>query len=201
MKQPLSHPALDPSALDQLFRQARTYNAFTGEVDDATLHALYDLLKFGPTTANTCPARFVFVRSAEAKARLGPALDEGNHAKTMAAPCTAIVAYDLAFYEKSPVLFPHTDAKSWFDSKSEADLTTIALRNGSLQGAYLLLAARALGLDCGPMSGFDNAKVDAAFFAGTRIRSNFLMNLGRGDPASIFPRSPRLGFDEACRIE
>ena len=201
MKQPLSHPALDPSALDQLFRQARTYNAFTGEVDDATLHALYDLLKFGPTTANTCPARFVFVRSAEAKARLGPALDEGNHAKTMAAPCTVIVAYDLAFYEKSPVLFPHTDAKSWFDSKSEADLTTIALRNGSLQGAYLLFAARALGLDCGPMSGFDNARVDAAFFAGTKIRSNFLVNLGRGDPASIFPRSPRLGFDEACRIE
>ena len=195
------HQALPASALDQLFRTARTYNAFTGEVDDATLHALYDLLKFGPTTANTCPARFVFVRSAEAKARLGPALDEGNYAKTMAAPCTVIVAYDLAFYEKSPVLFPHTDAKSWFDSKSEAELTTIALRNGSLQGAYLLLAARALGLDCGPMSGFDNAKVDAAFFAGTRIRSNFLMNLGRGDPASIFPRSPRLGFDEACRIE
>ena len=201
MKQPLSHPALDPSALDQLFRQARTYNAFTGEVDDATLHALYDLLKFGPTTANTCPARFVFVRSAEAKARLGPALDEGNHAKTMAAPCTVIVAYDLAFYEKSPVLFPHTDAKGWFDGKTEAQLTTIALRNGSLQGAYLLFAARALGLDCGPMSGFDNAKVDAAFFAGTKIRSNFLVNLGRGDPASIFPRSPRLGFDEACRIE
>ena len=201
MNPPLSHPALDAPALDQLFRQARTYNAFTGEVDDATLHALYDLLKFGPTTANTCPARFVFVRSAEAKARLGPALDEGNHAKTMAAPCTAIVAYDLAFYEKSPVLFPHTDAKGWFDGKTEAQLTTIALRNGSLQGAYLLLAARALGLDCGPMSGFDNAKVDAAFFAGTQVRSNFLMNLGRGDPASIFPRSPRLGFDEACRIE
>ena len=201
MNPPLSHPALDASALDQLFRQARTYNAFTGEVDDATLHALYDLLKFGPTTANTCPARFVFVRSAEAKARLGPALDEGNHAKTMAAPCTVIVAYDLAFYEKSPVLFPHTDAKSWFDSKSEADLTTIALRNGSLQGAYLLLAARALGLDCGPMSGFDNAKVDAAFFPGTSWRSNFLVNLGKGDPASIFPRSPRLGFDEACRID
>jgi len=194
-------PTLPDASLDQLFRQARTYNRFTGEVDDATLRALYDLLKWGPTTSNSCPARIVFVRSQEAKAKLGPALDEGNHAKTMAAPCTAIVAYDLAFYEKSPVLFPHTDAKSWFDSKSEADLTTIALRNGSLQGAYLLLAARALGLDCGPMSGFDNAKVDAAFFAGTRIRSNFLMNLGRGEAASIFPRSPRLGFDEACRIE
>ena len=197
---PSPDATLDPRALDQLFRQARTYNAFSGTVDDATLHQLYDLLKFGPTTANTCPARFVFVRSAEAKAKLEPALDAGNHDKTMAAPVTVIVAYDIAFYEKSPVLFPHTDAKSWFDTKSDAELTTIALRNGSLQGAYLLLAARALGLDCGPMSGFDNAKVDAAFFAGTRIRSNFLVNLGRGDPASIFPRSPRLGFDEACRI-
>jgi len=195
------HQALPAPALDQLFRTARTYNAFGGEVGDDTLHRLYDLLKFGPTTANTCPARFVFVKSAEAKARLGPALDEGNYKKTMAAPCTVIVAYDLAFFEKSPVLFPHTDAKSWFDTKNDAELTTIALRNGSLQGAYLLLAARSLGLDCGPMSGFDNAKVDATFFAGTRIRSNFLVNLGAGDPASIFPRSPRLSFDEACRIE
>jgi len=195
------HQALSAPALDQLFRTARTYNAFGGEVDDDILHRLYDLVKFGPTTANTCPARLVFVKSAEAKARLGPALDEGNYQKTMAAPCTVIVAYDLAFFEKSPVLFPHTDAKSWFDTKNDAELTTIALRNGSLQGAYLLLAARALGLDCGPMSGFDNAKVDAAFFAGTRVRSNFLVNLGAGDPASIFPRSPRLSFDEACRIE
>ena len=194
-------PALDAPVLDRLFRQARTYNAFSGDVSDALLHQLYDLLKFGPTTANTSPARFVFVRSAEAKAKLGPTLDGGNHAKTMAASVTAIVAYDLAFYEKSPVLFPHTESKSWFDSKSDADLITIALRNSSLQGAYLLLAARALGLDCGPMSGFDNAKVDAAFFEGTRIRSNFLVNLGHGDPASIFARSPRLGFDEACRIE
>ena len=196
MSDPLSTPTpdrneLDSVTLDQLFRQARTYNAFSGEVSDETLHVLYDLVKFGPTTANTCPARFVFVRSAEAKAKLGPTLDAGNHAKTMAAPVTVIVAYDLAFYEKTPVLFPHTDAKPWFDGKPEADLTTIALRNSSLQGAYLLLAARALGLDCGPMSGFDNA----------RIHSNFLVNLGRGDPASIFPRSPRLGFEEACRIE
>lgn len=192
--------ALGQPALDQLFLQARTYNAFSGEISDDTLHRLYDLLKFGPTTANTCPARFVFVKSAQAKAKLGPALDAGNYQKTMAAPVVAIIAYDLAFYEKLPVLFPHTDARSWFDGKSEAELTTIALRNGSLQGAYLLLAARALGLDCGPMSGFDNAKVDAAFFAGTRIRSNFLVNLGAGDRASIFARSPRLGFDEACRI-
>lgn len=197
----LAAPTLDQPALDQLFLQARTYNAFSGEVTDDTLHRLYDLLKFGPTTANASPARFVFVKSAQAKAKLGPALDAGNHDKTMAAPVVVIVAHDLAFYEKLPVLLPHADAKSWFDSKSEADLTTIALRNGSLQGAYLLLAARALGLDCGPMSGFDNAKVDAAFFSGTRIRSNFLVNLGVGDRASIFARSPRLGFDEACRIE
>ena len=195
------NPTLPDASLDQLFRQARTYNRFGGEVDDATLHALYDLLKWGPTTSNSCPARFVFVRSQEAKAKLGPALDEGNYKKTMAAPCTVIVAYDMAFYEKIPVLFPHTDARGWFDTKPENDLRTIALRNGSLQGAYLLLAARALGLDCGPMSGFDNAKVDAAFFAGTSWRSNFLVNLGKGDPASIFPRSPRLNFDEACRID
>ena len=193
-------PSLDATAFDQLFRQARTYNAFSGEVDDDTLHRLYDLVKWGPTTANTCPARFVFVRSPAAKALLEPALDEGNRAKTMAAPCVAIVGYDMAFYEKSPVLFPHTDAKSWFDTKPDDALETIALRNSSLQGAYLVLAARAIGLDCGPMSGFDNAKVDAAFFAGTRIRSNFLVNLGQGDPASIFPRSPRLGFAEDCRI-
>ena len=192
---------LPATALDQLFRQARTYNAFSGEVDDDVLHQLYDLLKFGPTTANSCPARFLFVRSREAKEKLGPTLDEGNYAKTMAAPVTVIVAYDMAFYEKLPVLFPHVDAKSWFDGKTQDELRTIALRNGSLQGAYLLLAARSLGLDCGPMSGFDNAKVDAAFFAGTTIKSNFLVNLGHGDPASIFARSPRLGFDEACRIE
>jgi 3-hydroxypropanoate dehydrogenase len=194
-------PALSADAFDQLFRQARTYNAFSGEVDDATLERLYELLKWGPTTANTCPARFVFVKSAQARAKLGPALDEGNRAKTLAAPCVVIVAYDLAFYEKLPVLFPHTDAKSWFDGKPDSELETICLRNGSLQGAYLILAARALGLDCGPMSGFDNARVDKAFFAGTRWRSNFLVNLGKGDPSTIFARSPRLSFAEACRIE
>ncbi len=193
--------ALSDKALDTLFRTARTYNAFSGEVSDDTLHQLYDLLKFGPTTANTCPARLVFVRSPEARAKLGPALDEGNYKKSMAAPVVVILAYDMAFYEKSPVLFPHTESKSWFDTKTDAQLETIALRNGSLQGAYLLLAARALGLDCGPMSGFDNAKVDAAFFAGSKVKSNFLINLGHGDRASIFPRSPRLSFDEACRIE
>ena len=193
--------ALGAAALDQLFLQARTYNAFSGPVEDATLHALYDLLKFGPTTANASPARFVFVRSQAAKARLAPALDAGNRDKTLAAPVTVIVGHDMRFYDKLPVLFPHVDAKSWFDTKPEPALETIALRNGSLQGAYLILAARAVGLDCGPMSGFDNARVDAEFFKGTAIRSNFLVNLGHGDPASIFPRSPRLGFDEACRIE
>lgn len=193
--------ALDAAALDQLFRTARTYNQFGGEIDDATLHRLYELMKWGPTSANMWPARLVFVRGAEAKARLAPALDAGNREKTLAAPVTVILGHDLAFYEKLPVLFPHTDARSWFAHRDEADLETIALRNGSLQGAYLILAARALGLDTGPMSGFDNAKVDAEFFAGTRIRSNFLINLGIGDRSSIFPRSPRLPFDEVCRIE
>ena len=193
--------ALDSQALDRLFRKARTFNAFSGEVSDETLRRLYDLLKFGPTQTNTCPARFVFVKSAEAKARLGPALDKGNHAKTMAAPCTVIVAYDMAFYDKLPVLAPHADARGWFSDMTEAELYRTALRSSSLEGGYLILAARALGLDCGPMSGFDTARVDAEFFAGTSIRSNFLVNLGIGDPASVHPRAPRLGFAETCRIE
>jgi 3-hydroxypropanoate dehydrogenase len=194
------HSALPADALDQLFRTARTHNEIGGEVSDKLLHQLYDLLKWGPTTANSCPARFVFVKSPDARAKLGPALDEGNYKKTMAAPVTVIVAYDTAFFEKMPYLFPHTDAKGWFDSKPKDAIETICLRNGSLQGAYLLLAARALGLDCGPMSGFDNAKVDEAFFAGTSWKSNFLVNLGYGDASKLFPRSPRLAFDEAARI-
>ena len=192
--------ALSPQALEQLFLKARTYNAFSGEVDDALLHRLYDLMKFGPTQTNTCPARFVFVRSAEGKAKLGPTLDKGNHDKTMAAPCTVIIGYDMAFYDKMPVLAPHADARGWFSDMPDAELYRTALRSSSLEGAYLILAARALGLDCGPMSGFDTAKVDAAFFAGTAIRSNFLVNLGHGDPASVHPRAPRLSFDEACTI-
>lgn len=195
----MSKVLTDP-ALDQLFRTARTYNAFSGEISDDTLHQLYDLLKFGPTEANTTPARILFVKSNEARKRLEPALSEGNHDKTMAAPCVAIVGYDMRFFDKLPVLFPHTDAKAWFDQRSDENLAWVAMRSSSLQTAYLILAARALGLDCGPMSGFDNAKVDAEFFAGTSIRSNVLVNLGIGDPASIFPRSPRLGFDEACQI-
>ena len=193
--------ALSPAALDQLFRTARTYNAFSGEIGDDTLRQLYELVKFGPTEANSTPARFVFVKSQAAKEKLGPALSEGNYAKTMAAPVTAIVGYDMRFHDKLPYLFPHTDAKAWFEGSPEERLYRAALRSSSLQGAYLILAARALGLDAGPMSGFDNAKVDAAFFAGTAIKSNILVNLGQGDPASIFPRSPRLPFDEAARIE
>ena len=190
---------LDPQALDTLFRNARTHNVFTGTVSDADLRALYDLWKWPPTTMNTQPGRIVFVRSAAAKEKLKPALSPGNLDKTMAAPVTAIIGYDLEFYDKLPQLFPHTDARSWFAGKA-AVIETTAFRNGSLQGAYFILAARALGLDCGPLSGYDNAKVDAEFFAGTAVRSNFLCNLGHGDPAKLFARSPRLAFDEACRI-
>jgi len=196
----MSHE-LDAAALDQLFRTARTQNAFLDTpVEDSQLKALYELLKWGPTAANGSPARFVFVKSPEAKARLAPALSEGNHDKTLAAPVTVIVGFDLDFHEKLPFLFPHTDAKSWFDGPQEGRHEG-AFRNGSLQGAYLILAARALGLDAGPMSGFDNAKVDEAFFKGTSIRSNFLVNLGYGDPSGLFPRLPRLSFDEAARID
>ena len=195
----MSKPLPDAS-LDQIFRTARTHNELGGEVSDDTLRQLYDLAKWGPTSANMTPARLVFVKSAEAKAKLEPALDEGNRAKTMAAPVTVIVAHDEDFHEKLPYLFPHTDAKSWFDGPREGRREA-AFRNGSLQGAYVILAARALGLDTGPMSGFNNAKVDEAFFAGTAIKSNFLINLGHGDTAKLFPRSPRLSFDEAARIE
>ena len=195
----MSKPLPDAS-LDQIFRTARTHNELGGEVSDDTLRQLYDLAKWGPTSANMTPARLVFVKSAGAKAKLEPALDEGNRAKTMAAPVTVIVAHDEDFHEKLPYLFPHTDAKSWFEGPREGRREA-AFRNGSLQGAYVILAARALGLDTGPMSGFNNAKVDEAFFAGTAIKSNFLINLGHGDTAKLFPRSPRLSFDEAARIE
>ena len=192
---------LSEAALDQLFRSARTFNAWLPkDVSDAQLHELYELAKFGPTSANSSPMRLIFMKSKEAKDKLAPFLSEGNRAKTMAAPVTAIVATDHAFYEKLPQLFPHADARSWFvDNQPLIDVT--AFRNGTLQGAYVIIAARALGLDCGPMSGFDNAGVDAAFFAGTTIRANFLINIGYGDASrDLFPRSPRLSFDEACRI-
>ena len=192
---------LNDTALDQLFRTARTQNAFQDKpVEDAQLRALYDLLKWAPTAANGSPARFVFVKSKEAKAKLAPALSEANHEKTLAAPVTVIVGFDEDFHEKLPFLFPHTDAKAWFDGPREGR-TEGAFRNGSLQGGYLILAARALGLDAGPMGGFVNAKVDEAFFKGTAIKSNFLVNLGYGDPSGLFPRLPRLSFDEAARIE
>jgi 3-hydroxypropanoate dehydrogenase len=199
---PSDSAMLDPTALDRIFRTARTHRAWDGRpVGDATLHAIYELMKWGPTTSNTCPARIVFVKSSAAKERLRPALDEGNVVQTMAAPVTAIIAFDLEFYEKMPTLAPHAkNARSWFADEPEESLRTTALRNGSLQGAYLIVAARALGLDCGPMSGFDNAKVDAAFFAGSPVRSNFLCNLGYGDPSKPNPRAPRLSFDEACSI-
>jgi 3-hydroxypropanoate dehydrogenase len=191
---------LNDLALDQIFRTARTQNAWLPEdVSDEQLHQLYDLAKWGPTSANSSPARIVFVKSAEAKEKLKPALSEGNLAKTMAAPVTAIIATDYAFYEELPKLFPHADARSWFvGDQPMIDIT--AFRNSSLQGAYFIIAARSLGLDAGPMSGFDNAKVDEAFFAGTTIKSNFIISLGYGDPAGLFPRSPRLSFDEAARI-
>ncbi|MFI4952917.1 MAG: malonic semialdehyde reductase [Burkholderiales bacterium] len=192
---------LDDAALDQLFRTARTYRAWRDQaVSDQTLQAIYELMKWGPTSSNCCPARIVFVRSAEAKERLKPALDAGNVRQTMAAPATAIVGYDLEFYEKLPLLAPHSDGRSAFAGKTELIRTT-AFRNGSLQGAYLIVAARSLGLDCGPMSGFDNARVDAEFFSGGTVKSNFLCNLGYGDPSTLRPRAPRLAFDAACRIE
>lgn len=192
---------LPDDALDQLFRTARTHRAWSGQpVSDATLRAVYDLMKFGPTSSNSSPGRIVFVRSAAAKEKLRPALDAGNVDKTMAAPATAIVAYDLQFYARMSVLSPNTDIKTTFVDDPDMALET-ARRNGTLQGGYLIVAARALGLDCGPMSGFDNAKVDAAFFPGGTIRSNFLCNLGHGDPEKLRPRAPRLAFDEACRIE
>ena len=197
-------PALDDATLDQMFRDARTYRGSAlawhdQPVSDEQLRQVYELAKMGPTSANCCPARFVFVRSPEAKAMLRESLDQGNVEQTMAAPVTVIVGSDHEFYEKLPQLFPHTDARSWFAGKQPL-IETTAFRNATLQGAYLILAARALGLDCGPLSGFDNAKLDASFFAGTSVKSNFLVNLGHGNPASLSPRSPRLAFDEACRI-
>jgi 3-hydroxypropanoate dehydrogenase len=192
---------LDDLALDQLFRAARTQNKWQDRpVPDAKLQELYDLLKWGPTSANSSPARFVFVRTSEGKAKLKEALSAGNMEKTMTAPVTAIVCYDSYFYDKLGQLFPHADAKPWFTSSPEFAEKT-AFRNGSLQGAYLMLAARAVGLDVGAMSGFDNAKVDELFLFGTGWKSNFLVNLGYGDPAGLFPRSPRLSFDEAARLE
>lgn len=189
---------LDNQALAALFTDARTHNGWSDKpVTDAELEKLYDLTRMGPTSANCSPARFVFVRSAEAKEKLRPALSSGNLEKTMAAPVTVIAAIDAQFYEKLPTLFPHADARSWFTS-SPAVAEETAFRNATLQAGYLILAARGLGLDTGAMSGFDKAKVDEAFFAGTSWKSNFLINLGHGDPSKLFGRLPRLSFEEAC---
>jgi 3-hydroxypropanoate dehydrogenase len=190
---------IEAGGVDLLFREARTHNKFTDEpISDETLRELYEILKFGPTSANCSPARFLFLRTREAKERLAPALSSGNLAKTMAAPVTVIVAYDPKFHEKLPKLFPHNpDAQSWFTS-NDALAATTAFRNGTLQGGWLIVAARALGLDTGAMSGFDNDKVDQEFLADRGWRSNFLVNLGHGDWEGVFPRSPRLDFDEAC---
>lgn len=198
---------LSEQGLDLLFRGARSQNGWLDKaVDDGTLRAIYDLVRWGPTSTNGCPARIVFLRSAEAKARLLPALAAGNVEKTQGAPVTAIIGYDADFHEQLPRLFPHNPGmRDWYAGQPQVT-DTAALRNGSLQGGYFILAARALGLDCGPMSGFDAARVEAEFFGnsgsfpGQRVRVNFLCNLGYGDPAKLFPRSPRLAFEESCAL-
>ncbi len=191
---------LNDAGLDLLFRDARTHNGWTDkEVSDVLLQAVFDLAKMGPTSANCSPQRIVYVKTQAGKEKLKPALMAGNVEKTMAAPVTAILGYDLEFYEQLPKLFPHTDARSWFLGNDDL-IEATAFRNGTLQGAYFILAARALGLDCGPMSGFDNAMVDQAFFPDGKVKSNFICSLGYGDPSKLFPRSPRFDFDEVCKI-
>ncbi len=190
----------DKKLQDLLFNNARTHNAWLPKkIPDELLKNLFNLTKMAPTSANCSPMRLIFVKSSDGKEKLKPALSKGNLDKTMTAPVTAIIAYDLDFYEYLPKLFPHDDAKSWFEGR-EQHIKNTAILNGSLQGAYLMLAARALGLDCGPMSGFNKKKVDEVFFSGTNIKSNFLVNLGYGDDAGLFPRSPRFDFDEVCSI-
>ncbi len=193
---------LDDAALDTLFRKARTHNGWNGEpVSDDTLKQLYELLKWGPTSANSCPARIVFVKSKEAKERLGPHMAKGNLEKTMAAPVTAIIGYDLKFYDQLPKLYPHGGDKMRESNMNDPEgARQTAFRNGSLQGAYLILAARSLGIDCGPMSGFNGKGVKEEFFKGQDVEVNFLCNLGHGDVSKVYPRGPRLTFDEACKI-
>lgn len=196
MPKDTARPALDDGALDILFREARTHNGWLDKaVPDELLQQAVDLMKFAPTAVNASPLRIVFVRSAEAKARLKEVLAPGNVEKTMAAPVTAILGYDRAFYDHLPRLFPHADAKAWF-AGNDAFADDTAYRNGTLQAAYFILALRSLGLDTGPMSGFDADKADAAFFAGTKVRANILVNIGYGDTAKLYPRSPRFAFHE-----
>ena len=198
--QPVTARLSEP-ALDQLFRHARTHNGFKPDpIPDEDLQEIYDLVKWGPTTSNSQPLRILFLRSQAAKERLAPALSQGNRAKTMAAPVCAMLAYDLKFYEHLPRTFAHNqEAKSWFEGQP-ALIEATALRNSSIQGGYFIMAARALGYDCGPMSGFDNAKVDAEFFPDGHVKSNFLCNIGKGDWSKVMPRNPRFTFDEACEI-
>jgi len=192
--------SITKEAMDQLFTEARTHSAWHNEaVTDETLRRLFELLKWAPTSANCNPARLIFVKTPAAKAKLLSAVAPGNIEKTKSAPITAIIAQDMEFYEQLPKLFPITDARAWFVGNSTL-IENTAFRNSSLQGAYLILAARAVGLDCGPMSGFDNVKMDNLFFEGTKWKSNFLCNLGYGDSSKLFPRLPRLSFDEACKI-
>lgn len=191
---------LSPAALDTLFREARSFSYWQDRpVTDEQLRTLYALMELGPTSANCLPARLVFVKSPEAKARLKPCLSEGNVHKSMSAPVVALIGMDMEFYEELPRLFPHTDARSWYAGKPDKIRQT-AFRNSSLQGGYFIMAARALGLDCGPMSGFDGEKLDAEFFPGGRVKSNFICALGYGDRSRLHPRGPRLEFEEACRI-
>ena len=196
----MSEKIISDHALNVVFRDARTFNSWEPEnLSSVLMQAVYDLAKWGPTSANCSPARFVFVQSAEAKARLKPHLAQGNVAKTMSAPACVIIGHDLEFYDNLDRLAPHTDAKSWFVG-NDALIEETAFRNGTLQGAYFMMAARALGLDCGPMSGFDQDGVNATFFAGTKVKSNFICNIGIGTAEGLHPRAPRLDFDEACQI-
>jgi 3-hydroxypropanoate dehydrogenase len=192
--------SLPEEALERIFTKARTHNGWLSEpVDDNLLKQIYDLMKWGPTSANSCPARIVFVKSTQAKEKLLPCMAPGNVEKTKTAPVTAIIAKDMEFYEKLPTLFPHAPARSWF-AGNQPFIESTAFQSSTLQGAYFMIAARSLGLDCGPMAGFDNAKVDEAFLKGTTWKSNFICNIGYGDPSKLYPRSPRLDFNEACKI-
>ncbi len=194
------HKQLAADALAQIFTEARTHNGFIDKpVPEELLHRAVDLAKMAPTAVNQSPLRIVFARSKEAKQRLAPTLAPGNLEKTLGAPVVAITGYDVKFYDHLPFLFPHADAKPWFSGNAEFAARS-AFQNGTLQVAYLILALRAVGLDTGPMTGFDNAKVDAEFFAGTDVKSNVLINIGYGDPSKLFPRSPRFSFDEIAKI-
>ena len=197
---PSSHRPIAKEALDQILLEARTHNRWQKKpVPQALLRQLADVMKMGPTSANCSPARILFLKSRSAKERLSPFMSEGNRAKTAAAPVTAIIGYDTEFYEKLPKLFPHADARSWFVGKP-AHIEETAFRNSSLQGAYFIIAARALGLDAGPMSGFDAAGVNKEFFPDGKLKANFICNLGYGDPEGVMPRSPRFAFEEFCTI-